>query len=111
MSDLDSRLTAALEADAAPAHDPMFRVEVLMRLERARFRRRIVLTMAVAFVAAAIAAMNVESVRGWMTADIRNVFFIALGAMAGLFALSGVPIEALPGSRALVSAFARWFYL
>ena len=110
MSDLDSRLTAALEADAAPAHDPMFRVEVLMRLERARFKRRIVVTMAVAFVAAVLVAVNAESVRAWMTNDI-HVLFVALGATAGLFALSGVPVEALPGAKGLVTALSRWLYL
>ena len=39
MSDLETRLTSALNADAPPAHDPVFRVEVLVRLERERFRR------------------------------------------------------------------------
>jgi len=110
MSDLDSRLTAAMQADAAPGHDPMFRVEVFVRLERARFRRRIVLTLAVAFVAAVLVVVNAESVRAWMTTDIR-VLVVALGASAGLFALSGVPVEALPGARGLVNALSRWLYL
>jgi len=110
MSDLESRLTAALQAEAAPAYDPIFRVEVLMRLERARFRRRIVLTMAVALVAAVLVAANAESVRAWMTTDV-GVFSVALGAAASLFTLSGVPVEALPGARGLVSAVSRWLYL
>jgi hypothetical protein len=110
MSDLDSRLTAALQANAAPAYDPMFRVEVLVRLERARFRRRIAMTMVVAFVAAALVAVNAESITAWMTTDIRHVLFAALGAMAGLFALCGVPVEALPGARLLASALSRWLY-
>jgi hypothetical protein len=110
MSDLDSRLTAALHADAAPPHDPMFRVETLMRLERARFRRRIVLTMAVACVAAVLVAVNADSVTAWMTMDWR-VAAVALGATAGLVALSGVPVEALPGVRWLASALSRWLYL
>ena len=34
MTDLETRLTAALHADAPPARDAMFRVEALVRLER-----------------------------------------------------------------------------
>ena len=41
MSDLETRLTSALNADAPPAHDPVFRVEVLARLELERFRREL----------------------------------------------------------------------
>ena len=45
MSDIDARLIAALQADAAPADDVMFRVDTLARLERARYRRHVWLTI------------------------------------------------------------------
>ena len=45
MTDLDARLTAALQADALPERDPLFRIEVLRRRERARFRRQLLLAI------------------------------------------------------------------
>ena len=45
MSDGDERLTAALLADAPPERDPLFRIEVLTRMERARFRRQLLLSV------------------------------------------------------------------
>ena len=65
MSDVDARLTAALQADAPPARDPSFRVEVLVRLERARFRRRVARIVSLAAVAAVIAAMTAPALNSW----------------------------------------------
>ena len=36
---IDERITAALQHDAPPPRDPLFRVQVLERAERQRFRR------------------------------------------------------------------------
>jgi hypothetical protein len=58
VSDLEDRLTAALNADAPPARDVRFRVEVLARLEQARFRRRVRMSV---LVAAAVAVLAVVS--------------------------------------------------
>ena len=66
MSDLDIRLTAALNADPPPAQDAKFRVEVLLRIERARFKRRVVMTLAVAFAAAALVAVNAQAIEAWI---------------------------------------------
>src|SRR5690349_4200574 len=57
MSDLDARLAEALRPDAPPVRDPIFRVEVLTRLERARFKRRAAVTVALAAVAAVLAGL------------------------------------------------------
>ena len=110
MSDLDARLTAALHADAPPAHDVLFRVEVLVRLERARFRRRVIRTMTVASAAAVFVAVNAQAIDVWMTTDVRCVWIVALGAIAAMFALAGVPIEEFPGARVLARALDRWLY-
>jgi hypothetical protein len=40
MTDIDARITAALQHDAPSPRDPLFRVSVLERRERQRFRRR-----------------------------------------------------------------------
>jgi hypothetical protein len=45
VNELDARLAAALQAEAPPRHDPLFRIEVLARVERARFRRQLLLTV------------------------------------------------------------------
>ena len=45
-------------ADVPPAQDARFRIEVLLRIERARFKRRVILTLAVAFPAAALAVVD-----------------------------------------------------
>lgn len=110
MSDLDARLTAALHADTPPAHDVRFRVEVLARLERTQLRRRAITAMAVAVTAAVLVAVNVEAISAWMAMDGWRVWIVALGAAAAMFILPGVPVEAGPGARMLVSAVTRWLY-
>jgi hypothetical protein len=45
VSELDVRLAAALQAEAPPERDPLFRIEVLERIERARFRRQLLLSL------------------------------------------------------------------
>ena len=110
MSDLDSRLTAALNADPPPAQDAKFRVEVLLRIERARFKRRVLMALAVAFAAAALVAVNAQAIEAWVTTDIWRVCIVALGAVVVMFSLSGVPIQALPGLRGFARTLGRWLY-
>lgn len=110
MSDLDSRLSAALRADAPPARDVMFRVEALVRLERARFRRRVALTLAVASVVAVLAAVNAPAIDAWMAEDFRRLWIVAIGAAAALIAPAALPVAAMPGVRMVVRACGRWFY-
>jgi hypothetical protein len=110
MSDVDARLTAALDADAAPMHDVVFRVEVLVRMERARFRRRVIVTMAVASAAAVLVAISAPSIGAWMAMDVQRVWIVALGATAAIFALPGVLVDAFPGAGLLARALDRWLY-
>ena len=111
MSDVDDRLTAALHGDTPPTDDVMFRVEVLVRLERARFRRRVMLTMAVAVAAAVLVAVNARAIGAWMAPDVQRVGIVALCAMAAVFALlPGLQGEAFQGARVLVRALDRWLY-
>src|SRR5262249_12880365 len=108
MSDPDTRLRAALSADPPPARDARFRVEVLLRIERARFKRRVMMTLAVAFAAAALMAVNAQAIEAWIATDIWRIWIVALGVVAAMFSLSGVPIEALPGFRGLARTLDRW---
>ena len=110
MSDLDIKLTAALNADPVPAQDPKFRVEVLLRIERARFKRRLIRTLAIAFPAAALVVMNAQAIEAWIATDIWRVWIVAVGAVVAMFSLSGVPIEALLGVRGFARTLGRWLY-
>ena len=110
MSDLDDRLTAALNADGPPALDAMFRVEVLLRIERARFKRRVLTTVATAFAAAALVVVNAQAIEAWIATDIWHLSIVAFGATAATFFLSGVPIEALPCFRGFARTLGRWLY-
>jgi hypothetical protein len=56
--DLDRRFAALLHEDAPPERDPLFRVEVLQRIERATYRRRLVAAVAGAAVFAVIAVLG-----------------------------------------------------
>ena len=40
MTNIDERITTALQHDAPPPRDPVFRIQLLERRERQRFRRR-----------------------------------------------------------------------
>lgn len=107
MSDLETRLTAALGADAPPARDPVFRVEVLIRLERARFRRQVVRALAVAGALAVLAAVNAPIIDAWIAAASQRLWIVALAAAAMLW---GVLLIVEPRFRTKVRVFGRWLY-
>jgi hypothetical protein len=110
VNDLDARLTAALHADTPRARDVMFRVEVLVRLERGRFRRQVLMTIGVALVLTVLAAVNIQAFEAWIATDVWIAWMVALGAVAALFALSGVPVHALPGAGVFVRTIGRRLY-
>ena len=45
MADDDARLVQLLRADLPPAGDPLFRIDVLARRERQRFRQQLALAL------------------------------------------------------------------
>lgn len=108
MSDLEARLTAALHADAPPARDALFRVEVLVRLERARFRRRVARVALVALVFAILVMVNARALHVWIAVDAQRLWIAALTVAAMSWALPGVMLE--PGFRTVVRAVGRWLY-
>jgi hypothetical protein len=109
MSDVDARLTAALEADAPPERDALFRLDVLARIERARFQRRIVLATAIALVAVMLVGVHAQAIDTWMAADTRHAWIVGAVATAAMLALPGMPTAAIPGVRTVVRVFGRWF--
>jgi hypothetical protein len=109
MSDLDARLTAALGADAPPEPDALFRLDVLARIERARFRRRIVRATAIALIAAMLVAVNAQTIDTWMATDARHGWIVGAAALVAMLALPGMPTAATPGVRAVVKVLGRWF--
>ena len=110
MSDLDTRLNAALAADAPPARDPLFRVDLLARIEQARFRRQVTVVVALAAVAAVVVATNAPAIEAWLADDLRRLALVALGLAAASFALPGVAVASVPGARTLARALGRWLY-
>jgi uncharacterized membrane protein YcjF (UPF0283 family) len=110
MSDSDIRLKAALDADPPPARDAKFRVEVLLRIERSRFKRRVVMTLLVTFAAAALVGVNAHSIETWIASDIWRLGMVAVAAVIIMLSLSGVPVTALPGFRGFARTLGRWLY-
>ena len=108
MSDLETRLADALHADTPPARDPLFRVELLMRLERARFRRRVGRALVVVGVLAVLAALNVRVIDAWVGADNQRLWVVALAAVATLWAIPVVMTR--PRLRMAARAFGRRLY-
>jgi hypothetical protein len=111
MTDLESRLNAALRADAPPERDAVFRLDVLVRRERARFRRELTLTVAAALGVAILGAMNAHALGAWVGADAGRLVIVAVLAAAAVAALPGTPFAALPGVRTFVQRVERWFFV
>jgi hypothetical protein len=108
MTDLETRLAAALHADDPPARDGAFRVEVLVRLERARFRRRVVRAVTVAAGIGVLAAVSLPVIAAWMTADGQRVWIVAPAATAALCLLPGLILR--PRFRIAARSVVRVLY-
>jgi hypothetical protein len=108
MSDLETRLTGALSADAPPARDAVFRVEVLMRLERKRFRRHVRRIVFTTTLLAVLAAVSAPAIDDWIAADDSRIWLVVFGAAAATCALSAMLL--VPGFRVAVSAVGRLLY-
>lgn len=87
--------------------DAKFRIEVLVRIERARFKRRLIKAVAVAFTAAAVVAVNAQAIAAWVATDIWRLSIVAVGTVVAMFALSGVPLVIVPGFRGLARTLGR----
>ena len=109
MSDLEARLTAALDAEAPPARDVRFRIEALVRLEQARFRRRVGMSVLAAAAVTVIAAVSAPALDVWIT-DARSVPLVSAGALVALCALVGTLLGRSTGIRTVAGTLSRWLY-
>jgi O-antigen/teichoic acid export membrane protein len=108
MNDVETRLSAALSAEEPPARDAVFRVEVLLRLEQARFRRQVQRTVVIAILAAGLAVASAPGITAWIAADDQRLWLVALGTAVALCVLSLVLIA--PRFRRMASHVSRLLY-
>ncbi len=94
MTDLESRLDEALKADGPPPRDPMFRIAVMVRRERAALRRRLLAGCGLAFGAAILAALGMQVLQVVPDAERLTAGVVAGAVLAALLAapwLGGAP--------------------
>lgn len=91
-SDLDTRIAALLNEGAPPKSDPVFRIGVLERRERQRFRRK---SISLAIAAAAVVA-SIAGVRG-SGASLAEVAAVVMlcGALAAWFVYAPLVTQVL----------------
>jgi hypothetical protein len=85
----------------------MFRVQVLERLEQARFKRQVARTIVVAAVLGLGAAVNAPLIEGWSAAAGQHIGF-AFAAAAIVCVVPALLIKSSPAN--LVSGLGRWLY-
>lgn len=81
MTNADQRITAALQHDAPPPRDPVFRLQVLERRERQRFRRRGLHALTAGAAVAVVSALTVRASGEAYTAG--SVLLFALVLITG----------------------------
>jgi hypothetical protein len=72
MAEDEARLVELLSGDLPPARDPLFRIDVLARRERQRFRRQLVLALTVG--AVSDLRRLVSPLTGLMTQTVSRAF-------------------------------------
>ena len=107
MTDNDARLERLLRAGVPPARDPLFRITVLARLERRRFRRQIATMVGVGAAATALAAVNAAAIDAWLAEDVPRIAVVLVVATVAVWTLPGYVPSAL--RRFVKNAGARFF--
>jgi hypothetical protein len=103
MTDLEARLEGALKADDPP-RDPMFRIRILERQERASLRRRALAAVARSLLAAILAALGLGVLEQLIGPGPARLAVVAAASVL-LMALLIAPLVPLP----VVSSVAgRW---
>jgi hypothetical protein len=93
MTKADERITTALRHDAPPPRDPVFRLQVLERRERQRFRRRAL---------HALAAMAAVAVVSALTASAGGEAYTAGSVLLFAMVLVTTAVVYLPGFGRLI---------
>jgi hypothetical protein len=78
---IDERITAALQHDAPPPRDPMFRIQLLERAEHQRFCRRVLQALAGGAAVLVVSALTVMA--GSMAYVAGSVLLFALVLVTG----------------------------
>jgi hypothetical protein len=79
VADIETRLQHAFAADALPATDPQFRVQVIMRRQRAALRRWLAEVLGFVCVSAVVAVLALQAVNEIVeSANMRVIITIAL---------------------------------
>ena len=81
MTNIDERITTALQHDAPPPRDPLFRIQLLERRERQRFRRRTQQALAGGAAVLIVSALTVSA--GSMAYVAGSVLLFALVLVTG----------------------------
>ena len=102
MTDLETRLDQALKADAPPARDPMFRIQVMERRMLTALRRRILAACALAFVAAIVGALGLVVAQTQLEGTARLAAIAAIGAV-----LTALLVAPSLGGRAALRGLAH----
>lgn len=108
MTDSENRLATALQTDSPPVRDASFRIDVLERLEQARFRRQVGRTVAVAAVVAVLAAVMTLRLDAWTSGDV--LWIAALGAPLALFTIFAALRKTSTTVATVVRAVSGWLY-
>ena len=108
MTELETRLTAALHDDTPPARDAMFRVQVLERFEEARFKRHVSRTVVVSFLLGLVAAVNASLLEGWFAAAGQDIRIIAFAAAATTCVVPALLIRSR--MTTVLRGVGRWWY-
>jgi hypothetical protein len=95
--DPDPLFADLLRKDAPAERDPVFRVEVLCRVERAKYRRRLVAVLALALVVAAVAAVGVGT--GGAAREATAVLLIGVALTAAYFIVTPLLTQLLARLR------------
>jgi hypothetical protein len=83
MTNTDERIAAALQRDAPPPRDPLFRLQVLERRERQQFRQRALQGLAVVVVVGGLSALTATAGgQGYIAGSV--LLFALVSIMAGV---------------------------
>ena len=106
MTDLEARLDRALKAQGPPPRDPMFRIEVMVRRERAVVRRRLLAACALALGVAILGALGLLVTETLADGPQRLAVLAMVGA--ALMALLATPYLGAAGALRGLRARAAW---
>jgi hypothetical protein len=95
MSDLDTRLAEALNADTPAARDPMFRIAVMLRRECQAFRRQLLAGGGMTVAIAIVAALGAWAVGGLVGPGPERAALMALTALVLTAILAGWGLKRL----------------